>query len=102
MRNQLPQWPEDEELFGSCDCDECTAYREIYLYGKQEETRDIMKKTWVISGKSTKFDTYEEAELAAKKATLGGNYKEPSDVTIYESVAVAKQSVPNVEVQKIV
>jgi len=66
-----------------------------------------MKKFYyVLPLKAAKqYETYEEAETAAKKAAgrqatdMYG--REPSDVFILESIAIAKQPIPDVEVTKL-
>jgi hypothetical protein len=65
-----------------------------------------MKKFYyVLPQKAAKqYDTYEDAEAAAKKAAgrVGGDMygREGGDVFILETIACAKQPVPDVEVTK--
>ena len=65
-----------------------------------------MKKFYyVLPAKAAKqYDTYEDAETAAKKAAGRSNVemygREPGDVYILETVAVAKQPIPDIEITK--
>jgi hypothetical protein len=66
-----------------------------------------MKKFYyVLPLKAAKqYDTYEDAEAAAKKAAGRQNVdmygRDSGDVFILESIAIAKQPVPDVEVTKL-
>lgn len=66
-----------------------------------------MKKFYyVLPPKAAKqYDTYEEAEAAAKKSAgrpgCDGYGREGGDVYIMETVAVAKQPIPDIEVTKL-
>lgn len=67
-------------------------------------------KTWAISGcgdsinlwyspqgNSKAFTSYADAEISAKKRAA----KNQTDVTIFESIAVAKAVVPAIEIEKL-
>ena len=66
-----------------------------------------MKKFYyVLPAKAAKqYDTYELAEEAAKKSVGRGNVdtygRDPGDYFILETVAIAKQPIPDVEVTKL-
>ena len=69
-----------------------------------------MKKFYYAlpSGAAKKYETYEDAETAAKKAVGGRNVSRyadelgmASDVYILETIAVAKQPIPDIEVTKL-
>lgn len=60
----------------------------------------MTKKHWVISGSTnTRYDTYEAAEVAAKRRIASDIGRE--EAMIYEAVAVASAPVPAVEVSKL-
>ena len=67
-----------------------------------------MKKFYyVLPSKAAKqYDTYEDAEAAAKKSVGRTGHtdiygREPGDVFILETIAVAKQPIPDIEVTKL-
>lgn len=64
-----------------------------------------MKKFYyALPAKAAKqYDTYEDAEAAAKKAVgrINDGYGCSGDVYIMETVAIAKQPIPDVEVTKL-
>jgi hypothetical protein len=65
-----------------------------------------MKKFYyVLPAKAAKqYDTYEDAEAAAKKSVGRGQDaygRDTGDVFIMETIAVAKQPVPDIEVTKL-
>ncbi len=62
-----------------------------------------MKKFWMVfgiknEGVLSRFDTYDEAELEAKRRAHNAGQ---GDFFILEAVAVAKQPVPPIEVTKL-
>ena len=61
-----------------------------------------MKKFWMVygvknDGQFQKFDSYEEAEVAAKHKAHNGR---DCDYFILETIAVARQPIPAIEVTK--
>lgn len=62
-----------------------------------------MKKFWMVygaknDGKLERFDSYEAAEVDAKRKAHNSR---DSDYFILETVAVAKQPVPEIEITKL-
>lgn len=62
-----------------------------------------MKKFWLVfgvknDGRFNRFESYEEAEIDAKRKAHNNR---DSDYFILETVAVAKQPVPTIEITKL-